>query len=813
MDSLLQRYTTIMLLSVGLVVNPAQAQVIPDGSLPTVVSSLDNINFAIELGSRNGMNLFHSFSQFSIPTGGSAVFKHPTDVQNIFSRVTGGTGSNIDGLIQAQGGASLFLLNPNGIVFGPNATLNIGGSFLGTTASRIQFADGVAFDAMNPTPLLSVSVPIGLQMGSNPGSIQVNGNGHRLVSPSTTITPYFPTGPIGGLNVQTGKTLALVGGSINLLGGGLTAEGGRVEIGSLGSSETVALETGSPRWIFNYDATQRFSDIMLSGRSIVDVSGIGAGSIQVQGQRVSLTDGSVLFVQNRGVTPAGDIQIRADSLNVVGGFAGGNIRSSVINETLLGNSGNISVTARQINLIDGGSLFSRSFGIGSSGNIDINARESFKIAGFLLENPELASAIGTISFSPLLTGGSGMITISTPTLSLAQGGLISATTFGNAAAGNVNITADRIDVADRNPNFFPSTISSSTFGLGNAGSISINTRSLELRNEGSINTASYSNGDAGSLTINSSESIEVGKQSNISSGVSPNSPAVTAALNLPLQPRGNAGSVMITSPIVTVRDQGLIVVSNTGLGNSGKVSIAATQIMLDQQAQITAATQSGVGGDVILKSQSLVLRQGSAITATAGGSSNGGNIAIDVPVIAGLGNSDIIANAVKGRGGNIQITTQGIFGFKYRDRLTSENDITASSEFGVNGTVQVNTIGINPNSGLTALPVDTINSSQKIANGCSTKNNSRFVATGRGGIPETPTQILEGDRTWSDLRMMTDAKNGPSRTAAITPIEATALAINAQGQMELVGERAIPSNPMGVTCSKQESLSSRIWAQ
>jgi filamentous hemagglutinin family protein len=795
-----RQLTSAFLLVVGqfIVGSPALAQILPDGTLPTGVKSSDGRNFTIEGGERSGSNLFHSFSQFSIPTNGTAMFDHPADVQNIFSRVTGGAVSNIDGLIQTNGAANLFLLNPSGIVFGPNAKLNIGGSFLGTTANRIQFADGAVFGTTNPT-LLTVSVPVGLQMGSNPGSIQVNGNGHSLISSSTTVTPYFPTGPIGGLSVQSGKTLALVGGSINLLGGGLTAEGGHVELGSLGSLETVALETGSPLWRFNYDATRQLSDIRLSQRSIVNVSGAGAGSIQVQGQQVSLMDGSVLFVQNRGIAPAGDIQIRADSLNVVGGFAGGNIRSSIINETLSGNSGNISVTARQINLIDGGSLFSRSFGIGSSGNIDINARESLKLTGFLTENPELASAIATISFSPLVTGRSGIIAISTSALSLEKGGLITATTFGNAAAGNVNITADRIDLAERNPNFFPSTISSSTFGTGNAGSIIVNSRSLQLSNEGSINTASYSHGDAGSLVINSSESIEVGKQSNISSSVAPNSPDVIAVLNLPLQPRGNAGSAVINSPIVMVRDQGIIAVSNTGLGNSGRVSIAATQIILDKQAQITAATQSGVGGDVMLRSQSLILRRGSAVTTTAGSSGNGGNITIDVPVIAGLENSDIIANAVKGRGGNIQITTQGIFGFKYRDRLTPDNDITASSEFGVNGTVQVNTIGINPNSGLTALPVDTVDSSQKIANGCATKNNSRFVATGRGGVPQNPIQVLESDRTWLDLRTIANVK---PKTVAAIPIEATALVTNAQGRIELTGVGAIASAPIIATCSK-----------
>ena len=107
------------------------AQVVPDNTVGTTVN-LNGTAFEINNRIRSVNNLFHSFSQFSVPTNGSAIFNNMTDVQNIFSRVTGSQLSNIDGILKTQGGANLFLMNSNGIVFGPNARLELGGSFLGT---------------------------------------------------------------------------------------------------------------------------------------------------------------------------------------------------------------------------------------------------------------------------------------------------------------------------------------------------------------------------------------------------------------------------------------------------------------------------------------------------------------------------------------------------------------------------------------------------------------------------------------------------------------------------------------------------------
>ncbi len=163
-------------LGLSLIVTSARAQITPDGSLPTEVKQQGNVA-EITGGERAGDNLFHSFQDFSVPTGNEAFFNNGIDIDNILSRVTGGNISSIDGLIRANGTANLFLINPAGIIFGENARLDVGGSFLGSTATGLLFDDGTEFSATDlAKPVLTINAPIGLNLRDTTGNISNAGN-------------------------------------------------------------------------------------------------------------------------------------------------------------------------------------------------------------------------------------------------------------------------------------------------------------------------------------------------------------------------------------------------------------------------------------------------------------------------------------------------------------------------------------------------------------------------------------------------------------------------------------------------------------
>lgn len=294
--------------------------------------------------------------------------------------------------------------------------------------------------------------------------------------------------------------------------------------------------------------------------------------------------------------------------------------------------------------------------------------------------------------------------------------------------------------------------------------------------------------------------------------------------NTPPIPSGDSGQLSIDTPTFKIEDQGVVTVRSDGPGNAGTLSVRADAMRLTDGGSLTAITTSGAGGNLNLQLEdSLIMRRGGLINTESLGTGNGGNITLKVPILVALENSDIIANAVLGAGGNIQLNTQSILGTAFRDQLTPESDITASSQFGLSGVVEINTLEVDPSSGIVALPDNVADPSQQIVAGCSAVTNSQFIATGRGGLPPRPTEQAGNNATWTDLRDLEPLSDGdlepPAKTAnqpaleTETPIiEASSWRQNHQGRLEFIAieTEAIQVIHQPVTCARRHgSLETR----
>jgi large exoprotein involved in heme utilization and adhesion len=533
-----------------------------------------------------------------------------------------------------------------------------------------------------------------------------------------------------------------------------------------------------------------------------------------------LTEGSTALLQNFGAQTAGGITVKAtETLKLTKSTADGK-SPSLIRIDNLGSSqtGDLTIAAEQLSLQNGGTITSQTFVPVAGGNVVMNVAGSIVVDGFVAANPALPSGILT---STANAAKAGDITVSTGNLRILNGGNMTSFTLASGQTGKVQVNVqDLIELAGINPIVLaPSTLTTATLGSGNANSIFVNTSRLVVRDGALVGSNAPNTGSSGNVMINASQSVVVQGRTLLS--INPSrivstaeilDPVTQAAFGFPPIPSGDSGSLTINTPLLRITDGALISVRNDGPGSAGDLQINGKSVFLDHQGNITASTASGNGGNIRLNLQEvLLMRHGSRLSATALGTGNGGNISLNVPVIVGLENSDIIANAVKGRGGNIKITTQGILGLKYRDRITSEDDITASSEYGINGNVQVNTIGINSANSLNALPTEITDSSGQIADQCGYAKSGSLVATGRGGIPQGPMKTRRTDRPWNDLRPTVTSvliQQIPSTQPIQKIVEASTIEVDETGAIVLGTSSANAANPIGsraATCGMGES--------
>jgi filamentous hemagglutinin family protein len=733
----------------------------------------------IEGGSQRGGNLFHSFREFSLSRGDTAFFNNDLAVRNLITRITGGSPSNIDGTIRANGTANLFFINPYGIIFGRNASLQIGGSFVASTANSLKFADGTEFSATasQTSPLLTVSVPIGLQFGSNPGEI-VNRS-------QTSINGMNP--PVG-LQVNSGRTLALVGGNVSLENGNMTAAGGRIELGSVAGTNLVKLSQIATGYGLDYTSIENFRDIQLSQGAIVDASGEGGGAIQIQGRNITLADAAQVFSNTLGAGTGGILAINASESVKLSGDD-----TSISTATLSsGTGGTLTVVTRSLTLEKGGVIATLTEGEGRAGDMLVRASDSIQIVGTTSDRMSpsgLGSQVCTLSTNcESITGGAGNLTIETTRLLAKDGGRIDASTFGAGPAGNVLVRASDIylngAVVVINPDASqPIIITSGIFtqvGLEaipdageqqRAGNLTIETRRLIAQDGAQISTATFAGGNGGTLTINAKDAIQL-------SGASPAATLTVgrSGIFVSAEPgaTGNVGALNISTRQLTVENGAEISANNFGTGEQGTVTLNVRQLIIRDRGEVRAnsfssgkagnlivnadefialdnsgilrADTKGGGGNITVTSPSVIMRRNSSITTNAEGSDiPGGNITLNTDVLAALENSDISANSQEFRGGNVTINAQAIFGTQPRNAPTSESDITATGRTQA-GTIIINTPDVDPSSGLIELPENFVDASSLVDRRCSPSNRaSRFVVTGSGGLPSSPIAVLGGD--------------------------------------------------------------------
>jgi filamentous hemagglutinin family protein len=758
------------------------AQVTSDGTVNTQVNQNGNIA-EITGGQKRGGNLFHSFRDFSVGTGDTASFLNSNDIANIFSRVTGGNISNIDGLIRANGSANLFLINPAGILFGENARLDVGGSFLGSTADSILFEDGEfsATDLNNP-PVLTINAPIGLNLRDNPGDITFQ---------DSTVT------------IQAGKDLALIGGDINLAASNLSLSGGQITIGGLSSKGTIQInENGS----LNFANNTSLANVLLEN-SQLSVETSQEGSILINAENLQLSQNSFIFADATGESAgnqleSGNIEILAkniglrdnsaiqvftfdedDAANVLIDanliFLDNNSQIiSGVGEGGIGDSGDISIDTGSLFLTNGSRIETLGFGEGNTGDIQINAADAITLDGTNIDG--FSSAIVT----SVETGGianSGNIAIQSSSLSLSDGAFIFTGIFGQGNSGNINIQAkdtiaiDGINnegfsagifsqifqggagnggdiniIADRISLSNGGQINSSTNGLGNAGNIAIDARSIDLFGNNDLNVSGLSTavrenglGDAGNLILNT-ENLSV------SDG---------AEISVSTFGEGNGGNLDITSRFLSIADSGNVNAGTFGNGNAGNIAISSIDVSLFNNAEIIANSDGeGDGGSIFVQATDLTL-DNSFISATSGSANseangNAGNTNLNIEDTLSISNNSSISTRAfdNANAGDIRIASKFIIGsqneiqplFSVAEQGKGGNiNITADFIIGLKLSNQSQSTGIVdiPNQ-----PKNIVESEQIVDQVCQNNRLDRkpsgLTIKGKGGIPAPPDQPL-----------------------------------------------------------------------
>ncbi|MBV6626573.1 MAG: filamentous hemagglutinin N-terminal domain-containing protein [Rivularia sp. (in: Bacteria)] len=688
------------------------SQIIPDATLPnnSRVKVKGKIN-RIEGGTTAGGNLFHSFKEFSIPKGKKAFFNNAVDINNIITRVTGNSISNINGYIRANGSANLFLINPNGIIFDKGARLDIGGSFIGSTADSIKFSDGSFFSAISPEspPLLKINVPIGLQFGSNQMGKISN---------------------FGRLKVDSGKNITLISNRIENRRS-LELNGGQISLAAIASEGLANLAKNGEFLGFEYqlnninnlqsdagtiliknpikvkkDKAGNTGKIIIQAEDSLEIirtsiKSSNGSDINLQAKKLSVIDSIIETAINSKVNDdGGDISILAELIKITDtrNQRGSTRISSQVLTNAKGNGGDIDITTDSLLIANKARIYAGTRGKGNAGSVSINASDAIE----LLEG-DIFSQVDNRGI-----GNSGNINIKANSLTLDGGD-------GNRALINTNVKAKGsgtagtifIDVEDKikliNGGRIVSNLEKK--GDGSGGNIFINARLLFLERGGRIQALTKGNGQAGNIDVRADELISISgnPQYTSSAGIYTSSEATAggeggninlianklkisdnAVLNARSRSSFPGGNITVEVDSLEMTDGGQILTTAFAEGNAGNIEINARenisisgsdssyfkrQIKLFKQKRnadslvandtpssglLARNTGNSDGGKILINTEKITVRDGGVLSSESIGKGNSGNIKIDANFIELINGGQIITNSKNsGNAGNI----------------------------------------------------------------------------------------------------------------------------------------------------------------
>jgi len=688
----------------------------------------------------NTVNLFHSFEEFSIGENDSVYFLNPSNADLIFSRVTGRNQSDIFGTLGVDGPGDLYFINPNGIVFGENATLDLEGAFSATTADGIRGGDS-EFSTIDSDfdQLLNVSPSAFFFRTSSPNAaIAVRSN------------PRFDLANNRGLQVLDRQQIVLVGGNILLNNGAINAWEGSINLAAVAAEGSVEIQESG---VLSISGDTPRGNITLSAQSILDVQLDFGGSIQLLAHDILLTGGSQILggvetdrtsAQNQSneLSQSGDVVLGATGA-VTLSQANSSIQN-VIEGGAEGKPGNLEISAQTLNVSEGAEISTSTLGVGDAGTIDIKTQ-----GNTALNSGSISSRVGETA-----SGRGGAITLNAENVLLTNG----------------------------------SEISSSSQSGGNSGSVFILARDLIEAQNGSRISTSATEATGGALALNAGTVILRGNSRLESSSTAERSSTGSSPIPDLLQD-GDDFAVLARvegggSQVVTITDRNGVTRTITQESENRSVFAVSNFDTLDFNGDSSDINQSGRENFFVTAEDGTIFQDldGDGIfTAT-----KAGDISVTSDALIVIEGSDIFAPANGGNGGRINLSRTTLFSppassisrnvlsaplteARLRElRANGRVDINADSAFQA-GEISINSTNLVENS-LTELSDDLADSDVIVADSCIARvadSGGTFTLTGGDRLPPTPTEVLSNPYSVGTVQPISTDTNTLTEPSAV----------------------------------------------